>query len=75
MTFLAIGQLLKEAGNKYWSDQGPRLGAALAFYTALALSPLLLAVVAIAGLVFGEEAGAAKSSNSSATRSDRKRQR
>jgi membrane protein len=56
VTFRQVGQLLKDAGKKFWSDQSPRLGAALAFYTALALSPLLLAVVAIAGFVFGEEA-------------------
>jgi membrane protein len=52
----AIGRLFVEAGKKFWDDKCPRLGAALAFYTVLSLSPLLLAVVAIAGLVFGEEA-------------------
>src|SRR4051812_35291031 len=51
-----LGQLVKDAGTKFWEDKGPRLGAALAYYTALSLSPLLLAVVAIAGLAFGEEA-------------------
>ncbi len=50
------GKLLKDAGVKFWDDKGQRLGAALAFYTALSLSPLLLAVVAIAGLGFGQEA-------------------
>src|SRR5438552_2529429 len=50
------GQLAKNAGVKFWDDQGPRLGAAMAFYTALSLSPLLLVVVAIAGLGFGREA-------------------
>src|SRR5262245_66480858 len=49
-------RLMKDAGVKFWEDRGPRLGAALAYYTALALSPLLLAVVAIAGLAFGKEA-------------------
>ena len=56
MTVREIGRLLREAGVKFWKDDGPRLGAALAFYTALSLSPLLLAVVAIAGLAFGQEA-------------------
>src|SRR4051812_19504272 len=51
-----LGQLVKDAGTKFWDDKGPRLGAALAYYTALSLSPLLLAVVAIAGLAFGAEA-------------------
>ena len=50
------GKLLKDAGVKFLADKGQRLGAALAFYTALSLSPLLLAVVAIAGLGFGQEA-------------------
>jgi len=37
-----------------WSKhKAPRLGAALAFYTLLSLTPLLLVVVAVVGLVFG----------------------
>lgn len=48
--------LVKDAGVKFWDDKCPRLAAALAYYTALSLSPLLLAVVAIAGLAFGAEA-------------------
>jgi membrane protein len=51
-----VGRLFKDSGVKFWEDKGPRLGAALAYYTALSLSPLLLAVVAIAGLAFGAEA-------------------
>jgi membrane protein len=56
MRVRAMGQLLAEAGKKFWSDRGPRLGAAMAFYTALSLSPLLVVVVAIAGFVFGAQA-------------------
>lgn len=52
----AVWLLLKDAGLKFIEDKAPRLAAALAYYTALALSPLLLAVVAIAGLAFGEQA-------------------
>lgn len=51
-----LTELVKDAGKKFWEDKGPRLAAALAYYTALSLSPLLLAVVAIAGLAFGAEA-------------------
>lgn len=51
-----LWRLLKDSGKKFWDDRGPRLGAALAYYTALSLSPLLLAVVAIAGLAYGAEA-------------------
>jgi len=48
--------MLKDAGVKFWNDRGPRMGAALAFYSALSISPLLLLVIGIAGLVFGQEA-------------------
>ncbi len=42
---------------KDWSDvSAPRLGAALAYYTLFALAPMLLIVIAIAGLVWGEAA-------------------
>ncbi|MBA4189594.1 MAG: hypothetical protein C0467_16535 [Planctomycetaceae bacterium] len=51
-----VGKLLRDAGVKFWEDKGQRLGAALAFYSALSLSPLLLVVVAIVGLGFGQEA-------------------
>ena len=56
MTLRETPALLKEAGKKFLADDAPRLGAALAFYTALSLSPLLLAVVALAGFIFGEQA-------------------
>src|SRR5262245_26536092 len=47
---------LKETASK-WSDDGaPRLGAALAYYTALSIAPLLIIIMGIAGLVFGREA-------------------
>jgi len=49
-------RLVKDSGVKFWDDFGPRLGAALAYYIALALSPLLLGIIAIAGLVLGDEA-------------------
>jgi membrane protein len=51
-----IGRLLKDAGAKFVDDGASRLGAALAYYTALSLSPLLVVVVVIAGVAFGEEA-------------------
>jgi membrane protein len=37
-------------------DKAPRLAAGLAFYTMFTLSPLLIIVIAIAGLAFGQEA-------------------
>lgn len=56
MKFPQIWLLMKDAGVQFWNDKGPRLGAALAFYTVLSLSPLLIVLLAIAGSVFGEQA-------------------
>ena len=56
MTVRDIWAIVKEAGNESLVDRVPRLGAALAFYTTFALAPLLVIIVAIAGLVFGREA-------------------
>jgi membrane protein len=40
----------------FLDDRGPRMGAALAYYTLFSLAPLLLIVVSVAGLVWGGEA-------------------
>ncbi|MEJ7605551.1 MAG: YihY/virulence factor BrkB family protein [Bryobacteraceae bacterium] len=42
--------------NNWFRHNVPRLGASLAFYTLLSLTPLLVVIVAIAGAVFGREA-------------------
>jgi membrane protein len=41
---------------RWTSDRGPRLAAALAFYTSFAVAPVLLISIAVAGLFFGEDA-------------------
>ncbi|MDB5826346.1 MAG: Ribonuclease [Variovorax sp.] len=42
---------------KAWSDDfAPSMGAAISYYTMFSLAPLLVLVIAIAGLVFGAEA-------------------
>ena len=51
-----IGALLRETVNAWMDDNAPRLGASLAFYTLLSLAPLLIVVVAVAALVFGQKA-------------------
>jgi membrane protein len=51
-----IKQIATQTINNWYSHNAPRLGASLAFYTLLSLAPLLLIVVAIAGLVFGRKA-------------------
>jgi membrane protein len=48
--------LLKETFTKWSADRAPRLGAALSYYTVFSLAPLLVLIIAIAGLVFGKEA-------------------
>jgi len=48
--------LLQEIFTEWLNDRAPRLGAALAYYTVFSLAPLLLIIIAIAGLVFGEAA-------------------
>ena len=56
MSLRAFWQIILQAGEAWLDDRAPRIGAALAFYTALSLSPLLVIVLAIAGLIYGEEA-------------------
>lgn len=48
--------LLKKVTNAWLDDYVPSMGAALAYYTLFSLAPLLLIVVSVAGLVFGQEA-------------------
>jgi membrane protein len=52
----AIWALLRDAFYAWIDDNAPAMGAALAYYTVFALAPLLIIVIAIAGLVFGREA-------------------
>jgi membrane protein len=49
-------KLLSATYTKWTADHAQGLGAALAFYAIFSLAPLLLIVIAIAGLVFGQEA-------------------
>ena len=47
---------LKEVVDKFIDDKAPKLGAALSFYTIFSLAPLLIIVIAIGGLAFGDQA-------------------
>jgi membrane protein len=51
---LARTSLLKATVLGWWEDKAPRLGAALAFYTALSLAPMLVLVTPLIGAVFGQ---------------------
>lgn len=48
--------LLKKVSTAWLDDDAPSMGAALAYYTLFSLAPILLIVISVAGLLFGEEA-------------------
>ena len=48
--------LVKQVATSWSDDYVPSMGAALAYYTMFSLAPLLLIVVSVSGLVFGEDA-------------------
>ena len=48
--------LLKTTAISWTRDKVPRLGASLAFYTMLSLAPMLVVVMSVAGIVFGQKA-------------------
>lgn len=54
--FNQVGTLLKETFYDYIEDNALSRGAAIAYYTVLSIGPVLVICIAIAGLVFGEEA-------------------
>jgi membrane protein len=54
--FFVVGLLLKEAVKGWVEHRAQRLGASLAFYTTLALAPLSIITIAVAGYFYGEEA-------------------
>jgi membrane protein len=48
--------LAKDSVLAWLDDYAPSMGAALAYYTVFSMGPLLIIVIAVAGLVFGEAA-------------------
>lgn len=51
-----FGSIIKDAAEEWQKDKASRLGAAIAYYAAFSIGPLLLLTVAVAGMIFGEEA-------------------
>ena len=51
-----VWSLLLQTFEDWKQDKAARLAAALSFYTALSIAPLLVIAIAVAGLVFGQEA-------------------
>jgi len=56
MSYKDISELLKSAAVNWVHDYAQSMGAALAFYTMFSIAPLLLIVISVAGIAFGEEA-------------------
>ena len=49
-------RMFKEAVSAWLDDGAASMGAALSYYTLFSIAPLILIVVAVAGLAFGDEA-------------------
>jgi membrane protein len=47
--------LLKEAGASWSEDRAPSMGAAISYYSVFSLAPLLVIIIAVAGLFFGTD--------------------
>jgi membrane protein len=54
-----LSEVLKEAANGWFNDHAASMGAALAYYTGFSIAPLLIIVIAVAGLIFGHDAAEA----------------
>lgn len=51
-----LSAVVRDAAVAWWNDNVFRLAASLAFYMIFSLAPIMLLAVAVAGIVFGEEA-------------------
>lgn len=49
-------KILQETVREWSKDKVPQLGAALAYYAIFSIAPLILIAIALAGIVYGEEA-------------------
>lgn len=52
----AIWAFLAAAVDGWIADRAPSMGAAISYYTLFSLAPILILVIAIAGLAFGQDA-------------------
>lgn len=52
----AAWPVLRDAAWRWVDRRCPSMGAAIAYYTAFSLAPVLVIVIAVAGLIFGQEA-------------------
>src|SRR5204863_5868596 len=56
MSLLGWVRLCKKAVDSWLGDRAPTMGAAIAYYTVFSLAPMLVMVIAVAGLAFGQQA-------------------
>jgi membrane protein len=54
--YLRQWHMIKEAVSAWIDDYAPSMGAALSYYTLFSLAPLLIIVIAVAGMIFGQDA-------------------
>ncbi|MGV3684195.1 MAG: YihY/virulence factor BrkB family protein [Daejeonella sp.] len=54
------GQLLYRSFNAFLDDNALKMSASLAYYTTFAIAPLLLIIVSLAGIIYGQEAAQGK---------------
>ncbi len=52
----ALPRMFRQASSEWVNDNAPRLGAAVAFYTLLSLAPVIVIAVAVAAVIYGQEA-------------------
>lgn len=52
----ALPRVFRQASSEWINDNARRLGASVAFYTLLSLAPVLVIAVAVAAVVYGQEA-------------------
>ncbi len=56
MSIRTSWQIVRNAAAQWSADRASEMGAALAYYAAFSIAPLLLTSIMIAGLIFGEDA-------------------
>jgi len=56
MNFKHFYQLVKKSVMAWIDDYAPSMGAAISYYTVFSIAPLMIIVIAVAGLVWGREA-------------------
>ncbi len=54
-----LWSLVKQSVSAWLEDRAASMGAALAYYTAFSIAPLLIIAIAVAGIVFGRDAAQA----------------